>query len=374
MTELYSLLTLDIPESQKPPVGFLEIIKKQYHENINSSIYAHFINCEEKAVSDLFLGALTELIEDKTERSFSFGSPFATCEVVTQKGRIDLVIQDRLSEQVILIENKIFHHLHNDLTDYWNHFQCSEEHKIGILLTPYPHKIPEANLETFINITHVEWTQKVKEKGIPFNLSNKYTIYITDFVNTIDQFSTNYTMDEQAKFYFEHAQKILKIQETVSAANAFINNQFELLAGKLGWKTYGNSMEWRNFWDEHNHLDTYLTIITKPLLRGEMRFTLILELMRKDMDNAAALEMRIKDHPQFQRMHKGKPISKNQLHFGMIEYHISSHDLSNLAEIVYQKILDDFADVTLQSIQFFYPDKDISAWKENFSKSFINEN
>lgn len=367
MTELYPILTLDIPKSQKQPIGFLEIIKKQYHENINSSIYAHFINCEEKAVSEMFMDALTDLIEEKTNRLFSLGAPYATCEVVTQNGRIDIVIQDRLSEQVILIENKIFHHLHNDLTDYWNHFNCSEEHKIGVLLTPYPHKVPDANKETFINITHVEWIQKVKEKGIPFNLSNKYTIYITDFVNTIDQFSTNYAMDEQAKFYFEHALKILKIQETTTAAHQFLNNQFQLIASRLGWQTYGNAIEWRNFWDEQNHLDTYLTIVTEPLLNGEMKFLLILELMRLDKDNVSKLEEHLKDNAQFKRMKRGGTVGRDKLHFGMIEYSISLEQLENLADFVYQKIMEDFADTTLKAIKFFYPNKDISVWEENFS-------
>ncbi|WP_343631310.1 hypothetical protein [Fluviicola sp.] len=362
------LLTLDIPESKKLPIGFLEIIKKQYHENINSSIYAHFINCEEKAVSELFMDALTDLIEEKSKRLFSFGDPFATCEVVTKNGRIDIVITDRLSEQVILVENKIFHHLNNDLTDYWNHFQCSEDHKIGILLTPYPHKIPDANQETFINITHVEWTQKVKEKGIPFHLSNKYTIYITDFVNTIDQFSTNYTMDEQAKFYFEHAQKILKIQETTAAANTFINNQFELLAGKLGWVSHGNSTDWRNFWDEQNKIHSYITIITSDLMQGHKHIQIILELWDEDKARYLEIEKLLSNHPKYiqntTRESKGR-----YMHFIVRDYHLSDQELENLANFIYKNILKDFAELILKIVDNFYSDKDISSWKNNLSSN-----
>lgn len=370
MTELYSFLSFDIPESQKQPIGFLEIIKKQYHENINSSIYAHFINCEEKAVSELFMDALTDLIEEKTKRLFSLGAPYATCEVITQNGRIDIVIQDRLSEQVILIENKIFHHLHNDLMDYWNHFNCSEEHKIGILLTPYPHKVPDVNKETFINITHVEWIQKVKEKGIPFNLSNKYTIYITDFVNTIDQFSTNYAMDEQAKFYFEHAQKILKIQETAAAATTFLNNQFELLASKLNWTSHGNSTDWRNFWDEQNKIHSYITVITSNLMRGQKHLQIVLELWDEDKARYQEIEKLLSGHPKYiqniTRESKGR-----YMHFIVRDYHLSDQELANLANFIYEKIMDDFAELVLKIVEHFYSDKDISSWESNFKKEVI---
>lgn len=68
--DLFSLLVLDIPESEKSNIGFLEIIKKQYNETINSAIYAHFINADENLVRDLFLNALTDLIEEKTDRLF----------------------------------------------------------------------------------------------------------------------------------------------------------------------------------------------------------------------------------------------------------------------------------------------------------------
>lgn len=47
-SDLYDILLKDIPEAEKANFGFLEIIKKQHSEIINSSIYAHFINSDEK--------------------------------------------------------------------------------------------------------------------------------------------------------------------------------------------------------------------------------------------------------------------------------------------------------------------------------------
>jgi hypothetical protein len=373
MTEdLFNLLVLDIPEKEKNSVGFLEIIKKQYNETINSAIYAHFVNSDEKQVSELFLNSLVELIDEKTGRVFSFGKAFATCEVVTNNGRIDIVIQDELSSQVIIIENKIFHWLNNDLIDYWEHYKVSDDEKVGIVLTPFPQEIPKEVEHLFINITHSEWIQKVKAYGLPYGVSNKYVVYISDFVQTIESYSKSYKMNDQAKFYFNHASKIIKVQETVHSAYQFLNDQFQLIADKLGWQVYGNSMEYRNFWDEELHLDTYLTISTSALIKGEMKILLILELNGKDRDKHQDVEALLKDNEQFKRMNKtGKRTSK-YIHLGFHEYLITHNDLENFANFVSQKIVDDFSDATLKTIHYLYPDIDISNWEKNLLKQKIS--
>ena len=45
---------------------------------------------------------------------------------------------------------------------------------------------------------------------------------------------------------------------------------------------------------------------------------------------------------------------------------ITIEELGNFSEVVVSKIHDDFADVTLQAIRYFYPDKVISEWEDNF--------
>lgn len=368
MTEeqLLSLLALDVPDAEKTNIGFLEVIKKAHNETINSAIYAHFINAQEKDISDLFLNALTDLIEEKTDRLFSFGKAYATCEIKTNKGRIDIVIQDELSQQVIIIENKIFHYLNNDLMDYWNYFNCKADEKIGILLTPQKQIIEGEASAHFINITHLEWIGKVKSNGLPFGISNNYSIYINDFVKTVESFSITYKMNNQAKFYFEHAPKILKIQETSSAAQKFINNQLQLIAEKLGWQVYGNSMDWRNIWDEQNLLDTYLTIITSDLMKGEMKVTLILELNREDRNKYEEVEKHLENNEQFKRMKKNGARTSTYIHLGSQEYSITLLELENFANFIISKINEDFVDATLQAIKYLYPHKDISKWEQNF--------
>ena len=52
----------------KNKIGFLEIIRKQHYETINSNIYAHFLSCDIDEVRSLFLDALLSIIYDKSKK------------------------------------------------------------------------------------------------------------------------------------------------------------------------------------------------------------------------------------------------------------------------------------------------------------------
>lgn len=356
----------EIPYTERH-TGFLEIIRKQHHENINSTLYAYFINSEMESLKGLFVNALVRVINQKREIDFSINDATAQTEVTTTTGRIDLLISDRQNKKCIIIENKIFHHLDNDLQEYWDFIgHISDENKIGVLLTPKATTIPIKMKDKYVNILHSEWIQAIEDAGVPEELPLSHDLYLKDFFNSIKSFSTSYAMDEAAQFYFKNVDAVKKANETMHAAHQFLEGQLQLIATKLGWEQYGNSITWRNFWDEKNHLDTYLTITLQGLLDGKLGFMLILEMNRKDKENASKMEELFKDHPQFNKMKRGE--SKGMyLHFGYIDYQIKEDELERFADIVLEKIREDFADLTLQIIEHTYPDKDISAWRENFT-------
>src|SRR5689334_17813023 len=121
--DLITLITTDFPEPVSAPVGFLEIIGQQTKETVNSRLYAYFLDQSvNPAVSELFITALVDLLEQKTKQRCSFTSYTCQTEVVTRKGnRIDLLIEDEASDTAVVIENKLYHHLMNDLVDYLEH-------------------------------------------------------------------------------------------------------------------------------------------------------------------------------------------------------------------------------------------------------------
>lgn len=359
------LLDTPIPVYE-PSTGFLEIIRKQHHENINSTLYAYFINSEEPCVKGIFLEALLELIEEKCNKKIQMFHAYAYTEVPSEKGRIDILIEDSTSDYKIIIENKLYANLHNDLLDYWNSVSAPEKCKIGILLTLNKHAIPNEVSGKFINIAHFEWINKIQEKFNPKVSDCALKVYLTDFINTVNNLTKSYQMNEQSRFYFTHAEKVNQAIATKYAAEVFLNNQLQLIANKLNWQQHGNSMDWRNFWDENNHLDTYLTIITQNLLNGKMKFMLILELYREDISKSAVLKQHLIEQKFNLTGYKSESRNGQFMHFLTKEYDIEMNDFENFADFVVGKIKEDFANITIAAVKFNYPDKDISHWEGVF--------
>jgi len=354
----------EIPVS-KETIGFLEIIGKQHHENINSVLYAHFINCANEEVKRLFLDTLLELVNHKSKKTLSLSPPFAQTEVNTGKGRIDILISDPQKNNSIIIENKLYHNLDNDLMDYWQFVYSEDSQKVGVLLTLHSHPVPDHMIGKFVNITHLEWIELVKNRINYESLPQKYSVYISDFISTIENLTKKYKMNDSAKFYFLHAQKIIEANHTMLQAHNFIDNQLELIASSIGWETYGNSMDWRNFWDEENELETYLTIITKDLFEGKLGFTLILELYGKDLGRENDLRDHLRLHPQLNDKKRGFSFG-SYTHFICKDYKLAEDELSCFADVVIKKIHEDFANITVMAIRYLYPNIEICKWEDKF--------
>ena len=353
----------------KNKIGFLEIIRKQHYENINSNLYAHFLSCGINEIRSLFLDSLLSLISEKANKQLYFTNEKVSTEILTaSNGRIDFVIEDFNTQNTIIVENKIYHELRNDLLDYWNHYKIDSSKKVGILLTLYPFKVPDIVEKEFINITHLEWINRIKENYTAEMLTGNYKVYVEDFINTIESLTLTNTMNESAKFYFEHAQQVLKANETLREGQVFLNNQLQEIASKIGWQTFGSDMNWRNFWDENNHLDTYLTIITRNIIEGKLNFRLILELNREDKKRLADVIAVFENHPQAIGNLNG--YSKGTyVHFLSKDYTLTIEELANFADVVVAKIKDDFAEITIDVIKYLYPNTDISTFENQFAKS-----
>jgi hypothetical protein len=258
--------------------------------------------------------------------------------------------------------------LNNDLLDYWNHFKLDHSKKVGVLLTLKPHAIPENVKENFINITHIEWINKVKENFISTSFPANYKIYIEDFINTIENLSSINTMNESTKFYFQNAPQVIKASETMNEAHLFLNSQFQLIAEKIGWQSYGNEVTWRNFWDETNLIDTYLTIITEELVNGKsLSYKLILELNRKDKARAEEVCEIFKNHPQVIDKYRGES-KGTHVHFICKDYTLTIDELAHFSDIVVANIQIDFAAITIEIIKYLYPEKDIRSFENQFPK------
>lgn len=367
----YNSLKEFLNESDEIPVvnehiGFLDVIRKTTNETINSNIYAHFLSCNDDEIKYAFLNALLAIITEKTQLKTELIDIQIFTEYSTNTGRIDIVIRDLINENHIIIENKIKHKLNNDLQEYWDFIKVTDAKKRGILLTLSPHYIPKEVDDKFINITHWEWISKVKELiDISEIKKENYKVYLSDFFETIEKITYTYHMNDSAKFYFENAKQINAASKTKQEGHKFLNDQYYLIAEKLGMQTFGNELGWKNIWDDKNKLDTYFTIIAGNIVEGrELSYSIIIELYREDKARIEELNTKFKTHPQFITLNKGG-IHHKFHHYLIKEYKITFKEFENFADNVVSNIKNDFGKIFIDIVNYLHPTIDKSEWENN---------
>lgn len=347
MEELFELLSIEIPEKSNHDDGFLEILGLAHYENINSRIYAYFLDQSRNSkIAQIFLDALMDVVRSKTKKEIAIETFNVETEVVTIKGnRIDIVINDIENESAVIIENKIYHYLHNDLIDYWDHFSYNYENKIGVLLTLEAHNIPENARPWFVNVTHYEWISSVIQKGLPSGLNHKMYIYLNDFINTIDNLTKTIEMNELSKFYFQHTNKVKRAIETQQEAEVFVAQQLEQLAAKLGWETYGKNPNWRNIWDAKNKRQTFYTILLEDVMNGKKELSIVIEIEKDDRSFIPQIEHELSNDPAFNKLDKNSYSAGQFVHFLSKRYSLQLNELENLSDFLLEKIKTDFEEV-----------------------------
>lgn len=341
MDAMLQLLTLDIPQPQVHRPGFLDITEQRHKENVISNVYRYFLDQEASPLlSRLLLSSLVELIEQAYQNQRSETKKISLNEVKvfreysTAKGRIDLVIEDFEEKSVVIIEAKIYFHLHNDLNDYWAAFSHPENNKAGIVLSLEPMATSQMNSENFISITHADWLNHARNKGLPHDLPIHDLIYFNDLVENMNQLIYSNTMNPEIEFYLTHATKINQAIATRQAALEFVVGQLQTVADYFHWTLYGRTEDWRQLWDESQQATIYYVVLPSEILAQQGRFRVILELYSQAMPYEAAL-----------RTHFGAELEKvgwkamqNELkhvvHFYEKNYSISPDTMATMADVL----------------------------------------
>lgn len=201
-----------IPEIKSKPKTFLGIARQPHYENVMSNIYAFFFDVdEEHGFGDLFISSFLQLINAKVgpeKKTFTMSSGFTPrLEYGTKKGgRIDLLLYG--GDEAVIIENKVYHTLNNDLEDYWGTIlsegKYARENMRGIVLSMYP--ISNINHPEFVNITHLDFLQAVKDNLDIYQMkaNEKYIVFLNDFYQNTLNLSNAYMEKENIGFYLDH--------------------------------------------------------------------------------------------------------------------------------------------------------------------------
>ena len=209
----------------------MEIAGFPHYENVCSNILKYFIDPQkEHGLTNLVLNSVLECINENIELSSECESVSVMREVVTKNSkRLDLLVIS--NNYVIGIENKIYHILNNDLSEYRETIQsyCNNQKKpICVVLSlrrlNNASDIELMNRNGFINITHAEIFRKVRSKsGHYFNVSNStYYSYLNDFMTTIENLTAKPKEEVMLNNYFK--QNYTTIEDLVSKYEDYKNS------------------------------------------------------------------------------------------------------------------------------------------------------
>lgn len=214
----------------------MEIAGYPHYENVCSNILKFYLDpTSEHGLKDLILNSLLRLSE--VDKNFNFDVDFEKIEVhreyqTLSGNRLDLVI---LTENYTIgIENKIFHHLHNDLTDYKNTVEslCYNSKKpICIVLSlnklTAKEDLKKIASNNFVNVTYEQVFNNIKQNiGRYLNSSNiNYVNHLTDFIKSIENLTAK-TMENKAlwTFFKDNAETI---QELTNSFNDYKNSLYQ---------------------------------------------------------------------------------------------------------------------------------------------------
>ncbi|RCW91300.1 PD-(D/E)XK nuclease family protein [Winogradskyella arenosi] len=340
----------EIPKIKGKPKTFLGIAKQPHYENVLSNIYAFYLRVNEvHKFKDLFVTSLFELIN----KDSTLIDPFFDFKVFTEYGvsdqkRIDILLQN--NEQAVIIENKVYHHLNNDLELYYTDVVATK--KMGVVLSLHP--ISKIYHPYFINITHLQLLNQVMQNlgNYLLDANDKYVVFLKDFYQNTINLSQPLMNENDFNFYFENQQKINNLIAYKSSARKHLENEvkkaYRLLEGeKLNIKLYESSGNLGNVLSYYiSKLDKNLmfTIIYGDLLKTDGTLRLIVELKGKALINKEryrGVTLSGEENASFYN-------SKNKVyaHFAVRSYKLQKSEIRTLGDVIYNKLKGDgFVDV-----------------------------
>ena len=285
-----------IPKIKKKPKTFLGIARQPHYENVMSNIYAFYFSISEvHGMHDLFITSLLELINESKlgkEKKVNEISDFEVeTEVTTRKnGRIDILLST--PDYAIIIENKVYHTLNNDLEDYWLSTKITDnllENKIGIVLSLNKINVIHPH---FINITHLEFQKKIIQNlgNFLMEAKDKYVVFLKDFYQNTLNMSKSEMDSKELKFYYDNQAKILEIKNFHFAVREHIYNQVEIACELIDEElklvnSKGEGNKRLRFYLSPKNKNLMITVFFEQLLTVEKRLVLIVELKNELLGN-----------------------------------------------------------------------------------------
>lgn len=202
-----------------------------HYENVCSNILAFYLNPNnEHGLGSLLFSSLMNLAKsgDSCQGNFQVYREYST----KRGGRLDLLIET--DNQLIGIENKIFHDLRNDLYDYSSTIDELSVQKnlspVKIVLSIKDHAVDNG----FIGITYKNFIAEIRQRlGLYAGKSSqKWLLYLLDFMSSMENFTgKNMELDELDQFFIEHHKRV---DDLLNARNKFMSKLYSKVSDLSG--------------------------------------------------------------------------------------------------------------------------------------------
>lgn len=354
-----------IPVYSKPKKTYLEITKQPHYENVISNMYAFFFNVyEEHGFNDIFIKSLIECIDARKMKGKDF-SNFADFEIETEfstsgigkngkRGRIDLLLSN--DQQAIIIENKIYHYLANDLDDYWHSVKLKTENesaKIGILLSLKPISIDLykqfEKKDEFISITHAELLKRVMENSKDYlvKCEAKYVHFLEDFNQNILNLSSQTMNSQDINFYVDNKTSINQLVLFKQQFKKHVTSEVEKAGASIPHvktiipKHKFNAKRLRYF-QSIKHPELLYTIVFGELFDENGILHIIIEPRGTILKNGELFKNIQFDENEQKMIRKDFYSKTNEAwaHFASEKYLLTSTDIADLSNFIQTKIND----------------------------------
>lgn len=220
--------------------SFMEISGYPHYENVCSNILAFFLNpASPHGLGTLCLDALLEAANCSAE-TIKLSGVQVEREVEAGSGRLDILIfSDNL---VIALENKLFAALSNPLSEYGKFVErlAEQRHVLKLVLSLAPLAI---NSEGFVGLTYDKFFGTLRSKlGHYTSRANaRYILYLTDFLDTIDDLQRGTLMDTAwLEFSRENRKQIESLLMQVKTLQQELRNKVQELMSNISFDNIKN--------------------------------------------------------------------------------------------------------------------------------------
>lgn len=201
----------DIPKHKGWQRSLMDITGVKHHENMWSDIYSFFFDVkEEHNMKDLFIRSLEKTA--KLEQGFLDEFKIDREYVVKDKKRIDILLTNKKKSNAIVIENKVYHTLNNDLKLYKESIESKGYENVEVIVLG----LSKYKLDRYKSITHLELLDEIMKNIHEYLTEAKpYHIYLLqEFYKNIKN-HTNMIEENEAEFFFEKSnmEKIAKVHD-----------------------------------------------------------------------------------------------------------------------------------------------------------------